>query len=137
MKRVFNFRTALVAVATIFTTFIASAGNPGDPVPAVADFKFIGKFRNKPVFELSFTNSGAGKDYVLTIRDEQGTSLYREIIGGNVLNKKYMINTDEIDDVNLKVEISSRKNNHHIVYEISRNSLVTDEIVIEQINQRN
>ena len=83
---------------------------------------------------LALANLSAEKDYVLNIKDEYGNSLYRETISGVTLSKKFMVNTDEVQDNKLRVEISSKKNNHLVVYEINRNNRVTEEINIYRIN---
>jgi hypothetical protein len=131
MKRVFNLRNTAIAVAALISTSIHATE---DPKTAAVEFKFIGNFRNKPVFELNFNNKSVEKDYVLNIKDEFGNSLYRETINGEVLNKKFMLNTDEVEDDVLRVEITSRKNNHTVVYEINRSSHTTEEISISKLN---
>jgi hypothetical protein len=135
MKRVFNFRNTAVALGTVMATFLASAAYANeDPKTVAVEFKYVGLFRSNPVFELQFTNTGTEKDYILIIKDEYGNTLYRESLPGAALNKKFMVNTDEITDSKIRIEISSRKNNHTVVYEINRNNHVTEEIKISRIN---
>ena len=135
MKHSINFRNSLMALSVFLGTAVVNPGQATeDPKTAAVEVRFIGNFRNKPVFELSFSNTTAEKDYVLTIRDEFGNSLYRETLTGSVLSKKFMVNTDEIGDDVLRVEVSSRKNKHTILYEINRNSHITEEVLINKIN---
>lgn len=131
MKRVFNLRNAAIALVTLLSSTLNATE---DPKSAAVEFRFLGKFRNKPVFELTFNNATPEKDYVLNIRDTYGNTLYRETITGSVVNKKFVLNTDEVEDDVLRVEVSSRKNNQSVVYEINRNSRVTEEVVINRLN---
>ena len=45
-----------------------------------------------------------------------------------------MLNTDEIEDDILRVEISSRKNNHTVVYEINRGVHTVQNVSINKVN---
>ena len=135
MKALFNFRNVAIALAGFLITTAANAGSAKeDPKTVSVEFKFLGNFRSKPVFELNFTNASVEKDYILQIRDLYGNVLYKETIAGNSLTKKFMLNTDEIEDDVLRVEISSRKNDHTVVYEINRNSQTVQNVSIHKVN---
>ena len=135
MKALLIVRNVTMALAGFLITSAASAGIvKEDPKTVSVDFKFLGTFRSKPVFELNFTNASVEKDYLLQIRDVYGNVLYKETIGSNTLNKKFMLNTDEIEDDILRVEISSRKNNHTVVYEINRGVHTVQNVSINKVN---
>jgi len=135
MKALINFRNTAIALAAVFITSSASAIPANeDPKTVSVEFKFLGNFRSKPVFELNFSNASVEKDYVLQIRDIYGNVLYRESITGTTLSKKFMLNTDEVEDDVLRVEISSRKNNHTVLYEINRDSRTVQNISISKVN---
>jgi hypothetical protein len=95
-----------------------------------AELKFIGNFRSKPVFELTFTNPGTQAEFVVNIRDEYGNSLYRESVNSSIISKKFLLNTDEIGDDVLRFEITNKKDNKTVVYEVNQNSRFVEEISI-------
>ena len=135
MKRLFNFRNTAMALATVLSTMAMPAAHATeDPKTADVELKFLGNFRNKPVFELTFNLKSAENDYVLNIRDEFGNSLYRESIKSSMFTKKFMLNTEEVEDDILRVEVTSRKNDYKIVYEINRNTHVVEEVLINKVN---
>ncbi len=111
---------------------VAMAGE--DPGTPSVELKFLGNFRSKPVFELQFTNHGTAHDYILTIRDQFGNALYRESIESSTLTKKFMINTDELEDEVLRIEVSSRKNDQLITYQINRSSHTVEEVKINKVH---
>ncbi|HEX5651797.1 MAG TPA: hypothetical protein VFX58_01910 [Chitinophagaceae bacterium] len=135
MKRVFNYRNTAIALFTVFTTAMAPATQASeDPKTAIIELKFIGNFRSKPVFELHFNNNGVAQEYILNIRDEFGNSLYKEKINSNVFSKKFMLNTEELEDDILRFEISSVSDNKVVIYEINRNTRVVEDVKISKVN---
>jgi hypothetical protein len=134
MKKVFNYRNTVVALMVLLTTAMAPAAHATDDKNLVsAELKFIGNFRSKPVFELTFTNPGTQSDFVVNIRDEFGNSLYRESLNSSVGSKKFLLNTDEIGDDVLRFEITSKQNNKTVVYEVNQNSRFVEEVYVTRM----
>ncbi|MBK7562752.1 MAG: hypothetical protein IPI68_14955 [Chitinophagaceae bacterium] len=79
--------------------------NPSVPV----EMKFAGLLNNQPMFQLSFYGNAQQDEFTISIRDENGNSLYRENIKGENFTKKFLLNTDEIGDDTLLFEILSKK----------------------------
>ena len=132
MKNVINFRKAIIAFAILLTGSISAIANE-DPKATAVELKYLGQFRNKPVFEILFPTGNASSNYVLNIRDEAGNSLYQEKINGSATSRKFMLDTDQVDDELLRVELVNRKNNTVTVYEINRNTRVVEEMNIQKL----
>lgn len=137
MKNVLNFRNTAIALLTIVTLAIAPAAQAIDETnnTAAVELKFLGNFKNKPVFELNFKPGTADKEYVVIIRDSFGNSLYRENVNSNVISKKFMLNIEEVADGEaLRFEITGKKSNKTVVYEINQNSHYVEETLVKKIN---
>lgn len=137
MKSVLNFRNTAIALLTVVTLAIAPAAKAIDETnnTAAVELKFLGNFKNKPVFELNFKPGTADNEYVVVIRDSFGNSLYRENVNSNVISKKFMLNIEEIGDGEaLRFEITGKKSNKTVVYEINQNNHYVEETLVKKIN---
>ncbi|MBN8674684.1 MAG: hypothetical protein J0L56_11150 [Chitinophagales bacterium] len=137
MKSVFNFRNTAIALLTVVTLAIAPAAQAIDETnnTAAVELKFLGNFKNKPVFELNFKHGTADNEYVVIIRDSFGNSLYRENVNSNVISKKFMLNIEEVGDGEaLRFEITGKKSNKTVVYEINQNTHYIEETLVKKIN---
>ena len=128
-------RIVTIALVTIFTfAFTAPAlADPGkDSVPA--ELKYLGKYKNQPVFEVSFNKNEADSEFIVTIRDEDNNILYKDFIKAGTTSKKYSLNTDELgSDVNLQFEITGKKSNATAVYQINRTSRIVEDLAINKL----
>ena len=73
-------------------TFAGSKSD--DPI----EFKFIGKIKNRPVFQLNLNNNEA-EEYLISIKDENYDLLYSEKVKAKDPNfsRKYALDIDESD----------------------------------------
>ena len=134
MKSVINFRNTAIALLTVFATAMATSVHATDDKDNVAaELRFIGNFRSKPVFELTFTNPGVQAEFIVNIRDEYGNSIYKETVNSSVISKKFMLNTDEITDDVLRFEITSKQNNKTIVYKVNQTSRLVEDIAVTKL----
>jgi len=135
MKKVFRNKNiiavALIAVfATAFETPIhATDSTTVNPV----ELTYLGKAHDQLYFLLNVDNSDK-KDYNLLIIDNAGNTLYRETIKGEKISKKFLINADLVEDNQLKFQITDRKTNEMVVYEINQNMRVIQDVVINKLN---
>ena len=105
-----------------------------DPI----EFKFVGKIKNHPVFQLNLNNSEA-EDYFIKVKDENYDLLYSEKVKAKAANfsRKYGL---DIEDADLNapgfaviVEVTSSKTHVTQVYKISSQSTVTENIVVAKL----
>lgn len=132
MKKVFN-NDRLIAIA-FFTVFsmaaalVALANDSKKDLPV--ELKFLGNIKTQPLFQLNFYGNAEENDFNITIRDEDGTSLFSENIKGEVFSKKFLLNTEEIGDEAVRFEITGRKSKKTVVFEVSRNSHFVEEMLV-------
>ena len=136
MKKVFN-NNRLIALA-FFTVFsiatapvvMANNSNPALPV----ELKFLGNnVKNQPVFQLNFFGNAEENDFTITIRDDYGNSLFSENIKGEVFSKKFLLNTEEIGDAAVRFEITGRKSQKTVLFEVNHQSHLQEEMVIRKL----
>lgn len=102
------------------------------------EFKFIGKFRNNPVFQLNLNNDGS-EVYFITIKDASNTVIYSEKVKATDVNftRKYRLDIDDADlsdyGFGVKVEVSSAKTHKTQVYRISTQKTVKEDIIVAQL----
>ena len=133
MKTTINTRVIAVALATIFTVGFTSAALATDGKNVIpVELKYLGKFKNQPLFELNFTNSEAG-EFTVVIRDEYGTTLYKENVKAGTTSKKFLVNTEELGNVNLEMEIIGKKSDKTVVFAINQNSRIVEDVVVNKL----
>lgn len=133
MKTLFNNRLTAFTVAALFAlTLSAPAMANGDnKKEATAELKYLGKFNNQPVFEVSFNNQEE-KEFVVTIVDDSKNVLYRDVITAGVSSRKYALNED-LQNVTLQFEITSKKTNKTTVYQINKESRIVEDVVVNKL----
>lgn len=135
MKTIFNLRNIAIAMVTVLTFAVSPAANATDDKNnASVELKFIGNYKNNPVFELNFAQAGADNEYVVVIRDEYGNAIYRETFSSNILSKKFLLNTEEIGNDTLRFEITGKKSNKTVVYSVNQNTRFVDEVSVTKVN---
>lgn len=135
MKTIFNLRNIAIALVTILTFAVSPTANATDDKNlASVELKFIGNYKNNPVFELNFAQAGADNEYVVVIRDEYGNAIYRETFSSNILSKKFLLNTEEIGNDTLRFEITGKKSNKTVVYSVNQNTRFVDEVSVTKVN---
>jgi len=118
-----------VAFSLIATVTLAHEGRGDAPV---AELKFIGNLKNQPVFQLDLNNANQ-EDLTITIRDQSGEVLYSEKVKAKNFTRKFQLNTDEIGDEILKVEVRSSNSNKPAVFTINRDSRYVVETNISKL----
>ncbi|MGB3088335.1 MAG: hypothetical protein WBB20_00095, partial [Chitinophagaceae bacterium] len=72
-------------------------------------------------------------EFTISITDEYGNSLYREKIKGEVFSKKFLLNTDEIEDNTLRFEIFCNSTKKSVVYEINPQSRYVQNLTFTEV----
>ncbi len=136
MKKIFsNNRLIAIAFFTVFSVAVSPAVMANEKNPAVpVEMKLSGYIKNQPVFELNFTGSHLQNEFTIIITDEYGNSLYRENIKGENFSKKFLINTEEVSDNKLRFEVFCNKTRKSTVFEITRNSQLSETVLINELN---
>lgn len=135
MKTIVNFRNIAIALVTVLTFAVSPAANATDDKNNTSvELKFIGNYKNNPVFELNFAQAGVDNEYIVVIRDEYGNAIYRETFSSNILSKKFLLNTEEIGNDTLRFEITGKKSNKTVVYSVNQNTRFVDEVSVTKVN---
>lgn len=131
--------TTMIAMGlfTLCTMGLAPAfagSKSNDPI----EFKYIGKIKNRPVFQLNLNNSKA-EVYLISIKDENYDLLYSEKVKAKDANfsRNYGLDIDE-GDLNapgfaVTVEVTSTATHLTQVYKISSHTSVTEKIIVAKL----
>lgn len=122
---------AVVALTLAFSTTTLANGEK-NPKSSTIELKFIGHYENQPVFLLNLNNTEED-EFSITFRDDYGNVLYSGKVKGSNISKKFMLNTEEIGDNVLNVEVKAKKNDKAEVYQINRNRSYVDETVVNKV----
>jgi hypothetical protein len=124
--------TALVLAFAFVAAFAvpASANDEKNVIPV--ELKFLGNFKNQPLFQLSFTNA-IETEFTVVVRDEFNTVLYKDNVKGGTFTKKFLFNTDELGDATLRFEITGSKDHKPAIFEISKNSRYIQDVVVSKL----
>ena len=137
MKKIFsNNRLIAIAFFTVFSVaaapFATAADSSNHRVMPI-ELKHIGSIHNQPLFQLSYDGKAEQDEFTITIRDENGNSLYRENIKGENFSKKFLLKKEEVGEGSLRFEITSKKYNTTVVYEINRNIRQVEDLVVNKL----
>ncbi len=132
--------TKMIAMGllTLCTMGLSEATFAGVKKDTPAEIKFIGNFKNNPVFRLNLNNGDAGA-YYIKIKDENNNVLYSEKLTAKDANysRNYRLAVDE-DDLSsptfgVTFEVTSAKTNKTQTYKISSETSVKKNIVIAKL----
>jgi hypothetical protein len=129
-----NFGMMLMAVIALTLAFSTTtlANGEKNPKSSTIELKFIGHYENQPVFLLNLNNVEED-EFSITFRDDYGNVLYTGKVKGSNISKKFMLNTEEIGDNVLSVEVKAKKNDKAEIYQINRNRSYVDETVVNKV----
>jgi hypothetical protein len=126
-----NYGTIALFVAFSFIATVTLA-NEGQGDKPAAELKYIGNIKNQPVFQLDL-NSSQEKDFTITIKDIYGNILYSEKVKAKSFTRKFQVDTNQIDDEVLKVEVTSDRKSKPEVFTINRNTRFIEEPSITKL----
>lgn len=134
MKTIMNYtRILVIAAVAVFTLSFANPvlANDGKH-PVQTELKYIGEIKSQPVFELTF-NTEDENEFVVVIRDEYKNVLHKEYIKAGTVSKKYMI-TNELADLDLlSFEVTGRKTDKTVVFQINKNAHFVQDVVVNKV----
>ena len=135
MKKVLiNTRIFAIALAVTFTTaFNSPALAIDEKKPIPVEMKFIGNVENQPVFELIFTGTEEN-EFTIVVRDEFKYELYRDNIKAGYVTKKFLLNTEELGDAAIQFEITDKKSNETVIFEVNKKQSFIEDVVISKRN---
>jgi hypothetical protein len=132
MKNYKTIAIALFAALSIASTSTVMATEGAKSTKSGIELKFIGNNENQPVFQLNVNNTEED-EYLVTFRDEQSNVLYTGKLKGINITKNFQLNTEELGDNVMSVEVKSKKTNKAEVYKINRTHSYTEEIVVNKL----
>jgi hypothetical protein len=133
MKTMINTRLIAVALVALFTVaFTAPASATEEKKVIPVELKFIGNVQNQPLFHMTF-NSTEESEYTIIVRDEYANVLYRETVKGGVFTKKFLLNTEELGDAELKFEVTSKNYEKPVVFEINKQTRFVQDVIVNKV----
>ena len=126
-----NFGTIALFLAFSFFATIALANDEKKDPPA-AELKYLGNLENQPVFQLDL-NSIQEAEFAISIRDQFGEILYSERVKAKIFTRKFQLDTDNLGDAELRVEVRSGKSNKPEVFTINRNTHYVEETSVTKL----
>ncbi len=131
MKKVLN-SSRIFAIVLMSTLALAtSAQSFSSRIENPAELKYVGTVNNHPRLQLSLNNSEAD-DFVVTITDQTGATIFSENISGKFLSRTYQLDTDEIETSTVNFHVFSKKNNSSVVYKVNNNQRFVQDVVINK-----
>lgn len=126
-----NYGTVALFVAlSLTTTAVMATGRQGEKPGA--ELKYIGNINDRPVFQLDL-NGTQVENYSISIKDEYGEVLYNEKIKAKSLTRKFQLDTDELGDAILRVEVKSYNGSKPEVFKINRETHFVEENSVSKL----
>jgi len=132
MKRMISIRLFAIALIAAFTIAFVSPALANDEKKTIpVELKFVGTIRNQPLFHLVFSGTEE-TEFTVTVHDVYGNVFYKENVKGGSFIKKFLLNTEELDEADLKFEVTS-KNYKPVTFEINNHSEFVENILINKV----
>jgi len=131
-------RMIAMGLFTLCTMGLAETTLAGSKSDDPIEFKYIGKIKNRPVFQLNLHNEKA-EVYLVNIKDENYDLLYSEKVKAKDANfsRNYGLDIDEGDlnapEFAITVEVTSATTRVKQVYKISSHRSVTEKIIVAKL----
>lgn len=133
MKTMINTRLIALALVALFTVAFTAPALANDEKKVIpVELKFIGNIKSQPLFHMTF-NSSEESEYTIIVRDEYGNVLYKENVKGGVFTKKFLLNTEELGDAELKFEVTGKNYEKPVVFEINKQSRFVQDVVVNKV----
>ena len=129
-SKIKNYGTIALFVAFSLMATVSWANDGGNDTPAVS-LKYIGLVQNQPMFQLDL-NSVEETDFYVSIKDQDGRVIYNEKITAKNFTRKYRLDTENLEDAILKVEVRDG-NKKPQVFTINRNTRYYEETSISKL----
>ncbi|WP_126969629.1 hypothetical protein [Gynurincola endophyticus] len=99
---------------------------------STVELKYIGQLNNNPVVEVVF-NGKKEELYTIGFRDQNGVLFYSEKVKIANGSKKFALNAEELNLVELTIEVKNRKNKNEEVFAIQNSKSVIEETVVVKV----
>jgi hypothetical protein len=127
-----NYGIAALFVALSLVSATAVKANDEGKTTSTIELRFIGNLENQPVFLLNLANAEQ-EEFTITFRDEYGNVLYSDRVKGANISKKFMLNTDEIGNDILSVDVKAKKSGKVETFKINRSIVYVNETVVKKV----
>jgi hypothetical protein len=129
--------TKAIIVAVLFSLLTLTHVNAADTTVGMnavpVELKYAGTYKNQPVLMLNFSGTKEENQFSITIADQNGVVLYSTDAKGEKFSKQFILNTDELGDAVLKFEVSSRKTGKSVAFQVSRQTLISEQMNVVKL----
>jgi hypothetical protein len=126
-----NRNFTLIALFVAFTLNFSTVFANDDKTNSNIELKFIGTREANSVFQLKLANAETD-EFSIVFRDSYGNVLYADRIKGTNITQKFLLNSDEINNGVIKVEVRSRKTNKTEVFTINKSTRFVEETTVSK-----
>lgn len=117
---------AVAAITIPATTYAMSA----DPFEKPADVQYLGSRGQTLMFTVTYNNATAARFFV-TIKDENGGTLFQQAFTENKFNRKFILPKTETGKFTFI--ISDKKNRHSETFEVSTQTRTVEDVVVKKL----
>ncbi|MEI6950684.1 hypothetical protein V9K67_26105 [Paraflavisolibacter sp. H34] len=108
-----------------------SAGGNNNDTEQPAMVKHIASLEDKMYFQVHFNNDSSEK-FIFTIKDAQGTVLFREMYKDKTFDKKFQLNKMD-ENERLTFTIYTPKDKKTQSFEVNNSTRLVDDVVVTQL----
>jgi hypothetical protein len=127
----------LIIAAALFSlltlTHVNAADTTGGNNAVPVELKYAGMHKNQPVLQLNFSGTKEENQFSISVVDENGIVLYSGNVNGEKFSKQFILNTEDLGDAVLNFEISSRKTGKRVVFKVSRQTMVSEQMNVVKL----
>jgi hypothetical protein len=137
MKKAINqIRITATGLMIIFLASMFTPASATGRTDSSANLKFVGTFKNQPMFELSLNNVD-DEEYMVLIKDGNSDVLYSGKLKGKNLSKKYQFDTfgDDFNSIsfNVRFVVTNLKTNQTSTFNVVKDVRQVEDILVAKL----
>ncbi|HTN08051.1 hypothetical protein [Agriterribacter sp.] len=119
-----------IAIAAITIPAAARSSMDVDPFKKLANIQYLGSQNQSLMFTVTYNNINAARFFV-TIKDENGETLFQGAFTDSKFNKKFILPKTEAS--RLIFIISDKKNRHSETFEVNTQTRMVEDVMVRKL----
>ena len=129
-----NTRTRFMKPAAATLLFVSLLGQAqASPIDKVkntpAEVTYVGSVQGRPVFQIAFNNPH-GEEVALSLRDENGTVIYSDVVKDKNYSRKLQFNDLDTDRLKVVLTLRTKKETKTQLFEISKYTRLVEDVAV-------
>jgi hypothetical protein len=123
------FKSSLLAL--LFVSVLTASAQAADTKPKEipVEVKYLGSVAGKPLFQI-VVNNPQNEEAFLTLRDENGNTIYSDVVKEKSYSRKLQFNELEADKLVVTLTLRTKKDTQSKTFAITKSTRVVEDVAV-------